>query len=42
MVVIDPVNFVGSGPPNVNSPFWADVVSVGSKDTLIISDGMAP
>ena len=42
MYVIDPVYLAGSAPPNVNSPFSFDTVSVGSKDTPITSDRIVP
>ena len=40
IVVIGPVILVESVPPNVNSPFMTNVVFVGSKDTLTMSDGI--
>ena len=40
--VIDPVYFVESVPPNVNSPFLFGCEVVGSKDTETRSDGIVP
>ena len=40
--VIDPVNLMGSVPPNVSSPFFSLPVVVGSKGTATSSTGIVP